>query len=214
MEFVLDNFVKDIRETLYREFPYEGEYLKSTKHKKTPEHIRYIAFWQNDVIVGDNMMTFDIGNEQAEEKYPYYHILEDAPVIRKKGQGTEKTRGSQAQIQDLKSRNYGFVQWNGKTFTKEYQRNVRGSRNRLSSVSHWATYLNGNKVFVNREANAYQNVHYKYIERILNTFLPTIAQDNGLRMGRTQDTGLAEELAMDWNEPIETVLDIFGSFME
>ena len=35
------------------------------------------------------MLIFDIGNEYAEREYPYYHILEDAPVIRKKGKGTE-----------------------------------------------------------------------------------------------------------------------------
>ena len=214
MEYNLKDFAGKIRDTLYQEFPYEGEYLKQLKHKKKPDHIRDVAFWKNEVIYGDNIVTFDIGNEFSEENYPYYHILEDAPVIRKKGKGTKKSKGSQAEIQDLKSRNYGMVQWNGKTFTKEYQRNVRGSRNRLASVSHWTTMPNGNRVFVNREANAYKNVHYKYIERTLNTYLDFIAQEFGLKRGRTQDSGLAEELALDWGEDVSTVLDIFGSFME
>lgn len=214
MEYTLNDFANAIRDTLYREFPYEGEFLKKHKHAKTPLHIRDVAFYRNEVIYSDNMVTFDIGNEYSEENYPYYHILEDAPVIRKKGRGTKKTKGSQEEISDLKSRNYGFVQWNGKTFTKEYQKNVRGSRNRLASVSHWATFPNGNRVFINREASAYQNVHYRYIERTLKSFLPFIAQEYGLRQGRTQDSGLAEELALDWGESVDTVMDIFGSFME
>lgn len=214
MEYNLNDFSRSIRETLYREFPYEGEFLKKYKHAKTPLHIRDVAFFRNEVIYGEDTVIFEIGNEYSEEKYPYYHILEDAPVIRKKGRGTKKSKGSQAEIQDLKSRNYGFVQWNGKTFTKEYARNVRGSRNRLSSVSHWIEMPNGNRMFVNREANSYKNVHYHYIERILKTFLPSIADEYGLKQQRTIDSGLAEELALDWGEDVSTVLDIFGSFME
>ena len=213
MEFTLKDFATAIWDTLYQEFPYEGKALKEAKHKKTPEHIRDVAFKKNQVSIGDNIITFDIGNEFSEENYPYYHILEDAPVIRKKGRGTSKTRGSQALIESKKDRNYGFVSWNGKTFTKEYQKNVRGSRNRLANVSHWIEMPNGNRMFVNREANAYQNVHYKYIEKTMDAYLPFIATQFGLRQGRTENSGLAEELALYWGESIDTVLDIFGSFM-
>ena len=213
MEFTLKDFATSIRDTLYQEFPYEGEALKQAKHRKAPQHIRDVAFKNNPMSIGENIITFDIGNEQSEENYPYYHILEDAPVIRKKGRGTIKTRGSQALIENKKDRNYGFVSWNGKTFTKEYQKNVRGSRNRLSNVSHWIQMPNGNRMFVNREANAYQNVHYKYIEKTMDAYLPFIATQFGLKQGRTENSGLAEELALDWGESVDTVLDIFGSFM-
>lgn len=212
MEYSIGAFANEIRNTLYQEFPYEGEYLKQRKHKKTPQHIRDVAFFKNEMSISENIITFDIGNEYSEENYPYYHILQDAYAIKKKGKGTKKSKGSQAEIQDLKSRNYGFVQWNGKTFTKEYQKNVRGSRNRLASISHWATMNNGNRIFINRESNSYLNVHYHYIEKTLNAYLDFIAQEFGLKRGRTMKSSLAEELAFDWDESIETVLDTFGSF--
>ena len=56
-----------------------------------------------------NMYIFEIGNDYAEENYPYYHILEDAEVIRKRGRGTSKSKGSQAQIEKLSQRDYGPV---------------------------------------------------------------------------------------------------------
>jgi hypothetical protein len=67
MEYNLKDFANKIRETLYQEFPYEGEYLKQLKHKKTPKHIRDVAFYDNEVSIGENIITFDIGNEFSEE---------------------------------------------------------------------------------------------------------------------------------------------------
>lgn len=217
MEFSLNDFANSIRDTLYTEFPYEGKALKELKHKKTPLHIRDVAFKNNPVIVDGNTIMFDIGNDYSEEHYPYYHILEDSYAIRKRNRGTTKSRGSQARVESLKDRNYAMPVWNGKTFVKEYQRNVRGSRNRLKSVSRWVENANGERQFINREANSYLNVHYHYIEKTLDSFLGIIASQYGLKSLRKQDSGfegLAEELAVDWGEETQTVIDIFGSHEE
>ena len=67
----------------------------STKHKKRPDpkDLKYrIQQCINDTKtrIGDNQFMFDLGNEFMEENFPYYHILQQAPVIRKKGYGTVK----------------------------------------------------------------------------------------------------------------------------
>lgn len=218
MEFTISSFTERLREMMYDHFPSLIDRGRNSngsfKHGEYNEQIKDVAFKNNPTImVDENQYTFDIGNEYAEEHYPYYHILEDAPYIRKRNKGTAKTRGSQAKVEKLGERNYSFPTWNGKTFTQEYRRNVRGKRNRLNQVSHWATDYKGDKVFIIRESNSYLNEHYQYIERMFNDIiLDAIALEFGLKRARTEKTGLEEELAMEWGEDVSTVLDIFKSF--
>lgn len=164
-------------------------------------------------LAEQDMITFDIGNEQMEETHPYYHILEDAPYIRKAGKGTAKTKGSQAKVENIGKRDYGIVNWNGKTFSKEYSRNTRGSRNRLDKVTHYITDNKGDIKLINREANSYLNEHYKYIERILDSgILNTLAAEQGLKLSKRKiDTGLAEEYFSQFDETPLNILDILGS---
>ena len=183
----------------------------STKHKKRPDpkDLNY-RIWQcmNDTKTGiGDIRTFDLGSEYMEENFPYYHILQQAPVIRKKGKGTKKSRGSQANVADVRQRNYEMVSFGGRLFTKEYSRNVRGQRLKLDKTSHWK-----DGPFENWGANQYLNVHYQYIDKICDEISASIAQEYGMKLGRKKDTGLAEELALDWDEPVETVLDIINSF--
>ena len=133
-----------------------------------------ISSMANSTIFVENEISFNIGNEQMEKTHPYYHILENAPVIRKRGKGTDKSRGSQAKIEDVGQRDYERVSFNGKTFTKEYAKNVRGKRNRIDNVTHFVSDSRGNRKMINREAGAYQNVHYMYIEKILVKYLTTL----------------------------------------
>ncbi|MBO7536256.1 MAG: hypothetical protein J6T34_03855, partial [Bacilli bacterium] len=143
-----------------------------SKHKgREPLKLKdvVISSMANSTIFAENEVSFNIGNEQMEKTHPYYHILEQAPVIRKRGKGTDKTRGSQAKVEDMGQRDYERVTFNGKTFTKEYSRNVRGKRNRTDNATHFISDSRGNRKMVNREAGAYQNVHYMYIERILDS---------------------------------------------
>lgn len=167
---------------------------------------------KNSRLTEQDMITFDIGNEQMEKNHPYYHILEDAPYIRKAGKGTTKTKGSQSKVEDVGKRDYGIVEWNGKTFKKEYSRNIRGSRSRLNKVTHYITDNKGNIKMVNREANTYLNVHYKYIERILDSgILNELAAEYNMKLTRKIDTGLAEEYFSQFNETPLNILDILGS---
>lgn len=195
-----------------------NEQKDSSKHsKRQPLHlneamrncINSTRFYQQDMI------TFDIGNEEMEIMHPYYHILEDTPYIRKVGMSTKKTRGSQAKVEPSK-RDYGRVNWNGKTFTKEYTRNVRGARNRTNKVSHWTISASGNPIFVNRESNSYLNKHYHYIENILDSgILQQLAQEQGLKMSKRKiDTGLLEEFMSQDNGDLQgfNVLDAIASF--
>lgn len=208
-EFSLDLFTTRLRDVIYNAFPYEREELNLKKHEDRPGHIRDVAFKNNETIrLDENTLVFEIGNTYAEERYPYYHILQDAPYIRKRGKATSKTRGSQARIEYLGARDYNAITWNGKTYSREYQRNVRGKRSRLSNVSHWATDYNGNKYFINRDANSYLNVHYKYIENIMNFNLMYLAIEFGLKQKRTEITGLEEDYSAS------RILDIFNSFEE
>ena len=187
--------------------------LDRAKHpKRQPLHLKE-AITQNVARESaQNLEIFDFGSSSLEMTHPYYHILEDAPVIRKRGKGTKKTKGSQAQVEVAK-RDYGKVTWNGKTFTKEYSRNVRGSRKRITSVSHWTEDYMGRDVFVNREANAYQNIHYKYFENILNGgVVDRLAQEFGLKRKRTIDSGLGEEYAMQEESRFTTNMDILDIF--
>ena len=214
MEYNITDFTTQLRNLMYARFPYEHDSINLQKHKKRPKHIRDIAFMENEVMNNGDTTIFEIGNEQSESEYPYYHILEDAPVIRKRGKGTAKTKGTQEMIKEKGKRDYGYVYWNGKTFTKEYSRNVRGSRKRLSSVSHWTTDYMGNDLFINREANSYLNVHYQYIEKMLNNgILDEIATMFNLKRARTVNSGLVEEFADQENVSVDAIMEVFGSFM-
>lgn len=193
MEYSLQDFVNRIRQNLYDNFPYEDDAIKMKKHIKTPLHIRDIALGMPN-IDGETAI-FEIGNDYAESEYPYYHILEDAEVIRKRGRGNKQSKGSQANKDVIIGRtaDYGRVSFNGKTYSQEYRRNVRGSRSRVDKATYKMVGSDGVVYTVNKQANYYKNVHYHYIEIILEATLPWIASECGLKMGRTQLTSLEEE---------------------
>ena len=208
-EFSLSNFANDIRQNIYDNFPYESNEIKAIKHAKTPLHIRDVALGL--VNISNGQMIFEIGNDFAEEYYPYYHILEDAEVIRKKGRGTKLSKGSQAEITKLSDRDYGRISFNGKTFSREYQKNVRGVRSRVEKATYNIVGSDGRVYKVNKDANYYKNIHFHYIERILNNTLPWIAQANGVRMGRTEISSLESDYECQQSENLIT--SIMSSFM-
>ena len=170
-----------------------------------------ISSMANSTIFVENEISFNIGNEQMEKTHPYYHILENAPVIRKRGKGTDKSRGSQAKIENVGQRDYERISFNGKSFTKEYAKNVRGKRNRINNVTHFVSDSRGNRKMINREAGAYQNIHYMYIERILDSgILNTIAEEQGLKVMRKVNTGLGEEYFAQQGElDLASIIDSF-----
>lgn len=208
IEFNLDSFVQVLRNTMYdsAEFPYERDEINDRKHKGRTEHIKDVAFRSNSTMfINDNARSFDIGNYIAERDYPYYHILQDAPVIRKKGRATEKTRGSQEKERELGKRDYGKISFNGKTYSREYAKNVRGARK--SVVDNSTQWQNGVKI--NRSALTYKNIHYKYIDKVLDIAIPQVAQLFGGRMLRKQITSLED----DYNES-NMVQNMLSSYLD
>lgn len=210
MEFSLSSFVNSLFDYILesRQFPYmHDEGRDKSKHpKREPLHLKK-AIRDSKLITGDeNSMTFDIGSEQLELSHPYYHILQNAPVIRKANRGTEKSKGSQARVEKAK-RDYEKVSWNGKTFVKEYSRNVRGQR-ASKTASRW-----NNGEFINREANTYVNIHYQYIDKILDTeVVDRLALEYGFRKPKKIDSGLGAEYALQEESNYTTnMLDIFES---
>lgn len=199
MEYTIGSFTKRLRELMYDNFPkLEGRGFNpggTPKHKEHNEMIRDIAFKNNPTfMIDEETNAFEIGNEYAEEYYPYYHILEDSPYIRKRDKATTKTKGSQAKVEKRSQRDYNIISFNGKTFSREYSRNVRGKRNRLDKVSHWATSSDGELVWLNRESNSYLNTHYHYIEKMMNeVIIDQLAFDFNLKVRRTQITSLQED---------------------
>lgn len=226
-EFNIATFSKDLYELFLSSsyFPkMESDYLSSwgtrqsdsAKHpNRSPLHLQEAArkcVEQTFQSIEENIYTFDYGNEEMEISHPYYHILENTPYIRKANRSTEKSRGSQAKIEDVGKRNYENVSWNGKTFTKEYRRNIRGSRKRTDKVSHWA-YGNNFKVFVNREANSYLNEHYQYIETIVDSIIYMLAEQNGVRFVAKSNSGLMEDYLSDFEQiPSSLSNDILETF--
>ena len=223
-EFDLLSFVFKLKEFFAdsKNFPYmANEYTKgwvnqnsSQKHpNRSPAHLRDEAksCMARTQVIAENTITFDYGDANMEKNYPHYHILQQAPVIRKKNKSTKKTRGSQGEIVDKAMRDYENVMFGGKIGSKlfkEYSRNVRGARNRANNVSYWK-----DDVFQNSTANSYANIHYKYIDNILdNEVVPKLASEFNLKAMRKQDNGLTEELALQWDTDESTILDIMSSF--
>lgn len=197
-------------------FPYMVDIKNDEDRKKHPRryplHLKQ-AIKEQKIITGDDrIMTFDIGSEGLELTHPYYHILQQAPTIRKRGKATKKTKGSQDKY-DPKDRDYESVSFGGKTggkLYKEYSRNVRGARNRASNVSHWN---DDHTKFENKDSSSYYNRHYRYFDRILdNEVVTQLALDFGLKPARKEDTGLIEELAFQWGTDEATVVDVMNSF--
>lgn len=233
MEYTLYSFVAKLKEWFIESamFPYYeiskesiSDYGKSRqqsdvdKHPdRNPTHLKDVAkqCLETTTVITENSAEFNLGNYVMESKYPYYHILEDSQVIRKRGYGTKKTKGSQESERILANRDYNKVSWNGKTFTKEYSRNVRGTRNRINNVSHYGLVdLQGK--YLNRDANAYWNTHYKYIEDILdNDVVIKLSTYFGLKPARKTDTGLGEEYGSQEESQYTTnnfnIIDIFNS---
>ena len=208
MEFSIDGFTQAIRDNLYDNFPYmDKPYMSSwgvlqTKEQKNPNrplHIRDIAFGYLPTFNSGDQLYFDIGSDYAEEYYPYYHILNDAQVIHKRNKATKSSKGSQDKISKKSARDYGIINWNGKTFSREYQKNVRGARSRTSTATKKLVIVDSegvvHKVKENEGADYYVNIHYKYIDRILDATIPFVAHEFGLTLKRKEDSGLAEEYA-------------------
>ena len=204
MEYNIYDFVIVLRNEMYKRFPNlvgRGfNYTGSPKHGKHNQEIRDVAFDKNPTnFVTDNMISFDIGNDFAEKYYPYYHILQDSPVIHKREKGTTKSKGSQAEITELSKRDYGIVMMKCKTFSKEYTRNIRGARKQVVDKSQ--RIVNGVKI--HETSNTYKNIHYQYIDKLARISSSQLAIEFDLKLLRPTSSGLVDDyVSQDYDEPL------------
>jgi hypothetical protein len=224
-EFTLDAFYNSLISYIANSFPYlNDEEVDGSKHpNRNPLHLKDAVFDNLPNIVMNDQIIFDIGNPRLEETHPYYHILEDSEVIRKKNKGTKTSKGSQDQISDKGARDYGIVKWNGKTFTQEYKKNVRGARSKAQKATRRAFFVDSyGQVFrtqINKDAKYYLNIHYHYIEKAIDNAVPSLCAQFGLKPLRVKDTRLSDEYQMDQDTKAGFItplnmLDIINSFGE
>lgn len=205
-------------------FPYmQNEEEDLAKHpNREPLHLKDAIFDRLEISRQFDQYIFDIGNDSLERTHPYYHILQEAQVIRKRNRGTQKSRGSQTLIEDTGKRDYTRITIartkKGTKYKQEYKRNVRGARSLVGSSSHWTTSASGEREFINRDANYYANIHYQYIDNMLNNgIVDMLAETFGLKRKGTQFTGLSDEYQLQENieagvdEPTNLV-NILSSF--
>lgn len=191
----IESLARDIKELIVSNVPVESDENFEKKHiKRGKKLIQAVSSGENVIPLGNKGYVYDLGSEELEQKFPHYHILEDAYTIKKRGRGTAKSKGSQAKISDLGKRDYGQTtitykkQKNGtyRRYTySEYRKNVRGNRKPKEKVIYKLNRKTG-EVVATSVSNSYVNKHYHYIEKTLDNGLPFIAQSYGLRLKRVE----------------------------
>jgi hypothetical protein len=171
-------------------FPFSDR-RKTPPSKQFKPHMRNVALKNNPIIVlSPEIQVFELGNEYAEEKAPQYHILEDSKKIKNPNRGTEQSLGSQRKVSEVRKRDYGKVTYlkggNIVEIGQEYRQSFRSRSNiwkenlRLSTKRFEQKW---NKKRGLRVDNSYRyNIHFGYIERILEEITPLIAQQFNARL--------------------------------
>lgn len=164
-------------------FPYDSV------HYRNKPHMLDSALLANTwYAVDDETHIFEIGNDKAEAEAKHYHILEDAQTIH---YGNRRARRVVKNPDGTKSvRAYGKVRSWGTTKSRGSQANAGASRD----YGKWSysddgklrqEYRSGGKKKAPTETStAYANVHFHYIERIMEVIIPEIASDIGGTVGR------------------------------
>lgn len=179
-------FTNRIKQTIYDKMPLESDIDFLAKHKNRNGRMRDSALGSNNIIsLPNGNKVFEIGNDDAEVNYPYYHILEDAQVIHKRNMGTKASKGSQDNISIYANRDYGIMTLgNSGNVYNEYRKNVRGKRSLVGKATSKHIGKNGRVYIRNKNSNIYENIHYHYIEKILDTYLDSISNEFGLKQRR------------------------------
>jgi hypothetical protein len=145
-------------------------------NKQFKPHMKNVALKNNPIIVvSPEIQVFELGNEYAEENAPQYHILEDAKII--KSPGTTQSRGTQRKITNVRKRDYGKITYlktgNAVKVGQEY-RTAFKNRSNIWGVNTTLALKRFNAR--NEKRNYRYNIHFGYIERILEEITPLIAQ--------------------------------------
>ncbi|MCK9576196.1 MAG: hypothetical protein M0R51_09755 [Clostridia bacterium] len=188
---------QEMADWVYNEFinhkllPYDTG-KKWWRNPKKP-HMKDLAIIANGLPrqVGVDTYEFIIGNEEAENRAPQYHILEDAKIIRRPNKGTDKSRGSQRLSKG--TRDYGQTVYRLGTqestkgiyeaiqeYRQNITRNYAGARDKAREYNERIKYHHENK------RNYRYNEHYLYIEAILGDVVARLAQMVNGRLKITQ----------------------------
>jgi hypothetical protein len=151
-------------------------------NKQFKPHMKNVALKNNPIIVvSPEIQVFELGNEYAEENAPQYHILEDSKII--KSPGTTQSRGTQRKITNVRKRDYGKITYlktgNAVKVGQEY-RTAFKSRSNIWGVNTTLALKRFNAR--NEKRNYRYNIHFGYIERILEEITPLIAQQFNARL--------------------------------
>lgn len=188
-------------------FPYD---TKTPADKRRKPHMKDVAMGQNTpgIAISPTSYYFEIGNENAEKRTPHYHILEDAKVIRNPGKGTKESRGSQAGVRPKSKRDYSVGTFDSTgTFISEYRQKFTKGRRDYETIGlrQWAKE-DTRKYFKTQNKFRY-NIHFAYIERILQSVLPGVASMLNLKLLSNRATMIPERMA---NEP--NIRDMISMF--
>lgn len=182
------------------DFPFD----KSPKRKVGKPHILDIALKENAImpLATPDSVYFRLGNARSERIAPYYHILEDAQTIRMPNRGTAKTKGSQASKPRSKRDYSVYNPPEAKTnrLTQEYRTSYTSGRRSYIPTTLKLIELRDKTLKEKKKLPYRYNVHFAYIERILENILPKIAEDLGLEL--TTPKGSMQQLYQDQNGQI------------
>lgn len=217
MDFNIDDFTIRLMQYLKDNAPFESDEVNNSKHpNRHGLHLRDL-FDSSKATISRNIdeRSFEVGSPMIEELMPHYHILQNSETIRKKYRGTNRSKGSQDKEKNLGLRDYEKVSFNGKTYSKEYSKNVRGQRSKARRLLEpKLRYIQGRYEEDRRNLdNSYINIHYRYIDRTLDITTPWLAQEFGLKLLKKVDSGLKEEYQDQENEELfNTLFDMMSSY--
>ena len=206
IEGMADRLALEIQRVLFNSdlFPFDN---KTPKDKRRKPHMKDTTMG-SFIRLSPTMVQFEFGNETAEKLTPHYHILEDAKVIRNPGQGTKESRGSQAGVRPKSKRDYSVGTFDSTgTFISEYRQKFTKGRRDYETIGlrQWAKE-DTRKYFKTQNKFRY-NIHFAYIERILQSVLPGVASMLNLRLLSERATMIPERMA---NEP--NIRDMISMF--
>jgi hypothetical protein len=197
-------YVEMINSTL---FPFD---TKTPQNQRRKPHMKDLAMGQNTpgIAITPTSYYFEIGNNNAEKRTPHYHILEDAKIIRNPYQGTKESRGSQANIRPRGKRDYSIGTFDSTgTFVSEYRPSFARGRRSYDLIGDKQWKKESNRTTFKTQNKFRYNIHYAYIERILERELPRVASMLELKLSTSRGLMIPEVMP---NQP--NIRDMIAMF--
>jgi hypothetical protein len=164
--------------------------------KRRKMHMKYALYNTNSIQVSPTMTTFELGNKYAEENTPHYHILEDSKIIANPYQGTAKSRGSQSRVRSVGKRDYSKGSFDSTgNLIQEYRESFGAGRRSYDKIGDKIWKKESDRKKFETQNKFRYNIHYAYIERILEKHLPIVASSLGIRLYSGKATIVPERKA-------------------